>query len=99
MSRIKSIRIGGKKPVGSLTLITLALIFLRAFEVIQCSWWWVFAPMWGPVAIFIIGVLGILAVGTCVEVWNHFAYKRRRNRNVKTAKKWIKDKEDMFSST
>lgn len=50
-----------------LGLICLALVLLKAFKVISISWWWVFAPIWAPTALFlgIMALLGILAVG-CV---------------------------------
>ena len=34
-------------------LLTIIFIFLRAFNVILWSWWWVFAPLWIPVAAYI----------------------------------------------
>lgn len=40
-------------------LLTIIFIFLRAFNVILWSWWWVFAPLWIPVAAYI-AIFGIL---------------------------------------
>ena len=27
-------------------ILTIIFVFLRAFNVISWSWWWVFAPLW-----------------------------------------------------
>jgi hypothetical protein len=45
------------------TLLTIVFVLLKAFDKIDWSWWWVFAPIWLPIA-FIFGIillLGILA--------------------------------------
>lgn len=55
--------------VGFLGLLTLLFIGLKLAGVINWSWWWVLAPLWGGLALgltitlicFIIGVL--LALG------------------------------------
>lgn len=51
----------------------LALIFitLKLTGHIEWSWWWVLAPIWGPLAIIsvILGILGI--VFTVVYVWEN----------------------------
>ena len=81
--RIKSIQIGGRRPIGGLTLITIVLIFLRAFDVIQCSWIWVFAPMWGPVAIVLAVLTGIFIFGLCAAIkedWDDKARARKLRR-------------------
>lgn len=39
----------------------IVLIFLKITNVINCSWLWVFAPLWIPYLIFLIGGL-ILAI-------------------------------------
>jgi len=35
---------------GFLSLLTIAFIVLKLTGVIEWSWWWVLAPLWGPVA-------------------------------------------------
>ena len=44
--------------VGVCNLLGVAFIVLRLCDVIDWSWWWVLAPLWGPLAI----LLAILAV-------------------------------------
>ena len=39
----------------------IVLFFLKITNVINCSWLWVFAPLWIPYSIFLIGGL-ILAI-------------------------------------
>lgn len=42
--------------VGFLSLLTILFIGFKLGEVITWSWWWVLAPMWIPVVIFIVGL-------------------------------------------
>lgn len=41
------------------TALTIVFVLLKAFDKIDWSWWLVFAPMWGPIAL-VFGVLGIM---------------------------------------
>lgn len=44
--------------VGSFpTLLTIAFIVLKLCNVIAWSWWWVFSPLWIPLAIVMLGLL------------------------------------------
>lgn len=36
--------------IGFLGLLTIAFIVLRLTHLIMWSWWWVFAPIWIPIA-------------------------------------------------
>ena len=47
-----------------MTLIFVALMVLKLCGVIDWSWWWVTAPIWGPIVIFIgfLVVIGIIAL-------------------------------------
>lgn len=44
---------------GPLDLVTIAFVILKLCKVIDWSWWWVFSPIWIPLAIII--VIGLLA--------------------------------------
>ena len=50
--------------IGFLGLLTVLFIGLKLTGYIGWSWWWVLAPIWGPVAVvtafFIILLLGVL---------------------------------------
>ncbi len=43
------------KGIGFLGLSTLVLVVLRFTEVIMWSWLWVFAPLWIPALIALLG--------------------------------------------
>lgn len=38
---------------GFLSLLTIVFITLKLTEVIDWSWWWVLAPLWGPASLFL----------------------------------------------
>lgn len=43
-----------KIPVVETALfITLVFIILNGFHIISISWWWIFSPLWIPVALLI----------------------------------------------
>ena len=46
--------------VGFLGLLTLVFITLKLLNVIQWSWWWVLSPIWLPILLAAIIVLGIV---------------------------------------
>ena len=44
--------------VGFFGLLALLFIALKLMGHIDWSWWWVLAPLWGPLAFFAMLVLG-----------------------------------------
>jgi len=48
------------KDVGLLGLLFITLIVLKLCNVIKWSWWWITALLWGPLAIGLIIVAGII---------------------------------------
>ena len=57
-----------KKPLISLTFSPMFIVFLvflvlQLTNVINWSWWWVTAPLWGPVA------LGIGIMVLIIPIW------------------------------
>lgn len=50
----------------SLELLTIAFIVLKLTHVIEWSWWWVLAPTWIPLALFLIVVI-VMAI--YVAIW------------------------------
>ena len=54
----KSITIGG---TGFFNLLFLTFLVLKLTKVIDWSWWWITAPLWGPfgvcVVLFILGAI------------------------------------------
>lgn len=53
-----------KSGVGFLGLLALIFITLKLIRVIQWSWLWVLAPLWGPfvIVLLILAVVGLIAV-------------------------------------
>lgn len=57
-----------KKPLISLTFSPMLIVFLvflvlQLTDVINWSWWWVTAPLWGPLA------LGIGVMVLIIPIW------------------------------
>ena len=55
--------------IGFSGLLTVAFIVLKLCKVISWSWWWVLAPLWISIALWL--VLIIIAVVVCLlgEKW------------------------------
>lgn len=53
-------------------IIFLAFFFAKIFDKIDWSWWWVFSPLWIPLAT-IIGLIAIFAIVSLIvliiELW------------------------------
>lgn len=47
--------------IGLTGLLFLVFLVLKLCKVIDWSWWWVTAPLWGPIALFV-ATLGILFI-------------------------------------
>jgi hypothetical protein len=43
------------------TVLTIVFVLLKAYGKIDWSWWWVFSPLWIPIAIFL-GVMAVIAI-------------------------------------
>ncbi len=55
---------------GFVLLLFLVFLVLKLTEVIDWSWWWVTAPLWGGYAIMVVGIVMIFvatAIATGVE--------------------------------
>ena len=46
--------------LGFLEFLTLIFITLKLTGYINWSWWWVLAPLWGQIAIFIVAFMFLL---------------------------------------
>jgi hypothetical protein len=58
----KNIKIGCVTPLS--VIVFLAFFFAKIFDKIDWSWWWVFSPLWIPLAI----VLSVLILGGIIWV-------------------------------
>ena len=52
-----------KNAFPFLPILTLIFITLKLTGHISWSWWWVTAPLWGGLALFLAFLLGIVLVG------------------------------------
>ncbi len=68
--------ISAPRQFGTSPMFLLLLLFLglKLTNVITWSWWWVMAPLWGPLAvIFIIMTVvffGVLAASGVIALWS-----------------------------
>ena len=42
----------GGGGIGFMSMLAIVFIALKLMKVITWSWWWVLAPLWAPVVIF-----------------------------------------------
>ena len=74
MEDSKKVTIGCISPLT--VIIFLAFFFAKIFDKIDWSWWWVFSPLWIPIAIIILFV-GIVALSyTIICLIDYFNKKR-----------------------
>jgi len=52
----------GSGGIGFCGVLFIAFLVLRLCEVIDWSWWWVFAPLWIPFGLVLAVVLVVLAI-------------------------------------
>lgn len=53
--------------IGFGGLLTIVFIVLKLTKVISWSWWWVTAPLWIPVAIFVVIVIIVFLLNIIVR--------------------------------
>ena len=59
----KSITVGG---TGFFNLLFLVFLVLKLTKVIDWSWWWITAPLWGPIVALIgLAIIGGLFIFVC----------------------------------
>jgi hypothetical protein len=54
--------------IGFCGLLTTLFIALKLTNVITWSWWWILAPMWIPIILFILCLIIIFCVGIVKSV-------------------------------
>jgi hypothetical protein len=45
-----------------LGLLTILFVTLKVTKIISWSWWWIFSPLWTPIALIIIAAIVILII-------------------------------------
>ena len=80
--------------IGFFGLLTIVLITLKLTEVIAWSWWWVLAPLWLPIAIFL-AIIIVSAIVARIATGNSAVKgQKKRKADWKTANT-PEDKEKM----
>lgn len=60
-TKVEQSRNGGIGFLGALAILFIALKLLNITVVASWSWWWVLAPLWGPLALVLaLGVVWFL---------------------------------------
>lgn len=68
-----------KFEMGLSTVLTIIFVILKLCGVLTWSWWFVFAPLWGGVAIFIVVAVLIWLFG-CIAVTIEEKRENKKNR-------------------
>ena len=56
----KSITVGG---TGFFNLLFLVFLVLKLTKVIDWSWWWITAPLWGPIGVCVVLlIIGVILI-------------------------------------
>lgn len=54
--------------IGFCGALFIAFLVMKLCNVITWSWWWIFAPLWGPCAIFLAFAVVIFIVAILVAI-------------------------------
>lgn len=77
----KSVNVSGGISLSGLTFIVF--LVLKLCNVIDWSWWWVTAPLWGPFALLIAGLLVYITIAVIIALVRYCIRKRKENRRGK----------------
>lgn len=77
----KSVRVSGGISLSGLTFIVF--LVLKLCGVIDWSWWWVTAPLWGPFALLIAGLFIYIIVAVIIALVRYCIRKRKEKRHGK----------------
>ena len=70
--------------VRGLAVIFFILFVLKVTDLADISWWWITAPIWGGVALWVATIILLFVGFGLVGVYNRARRKMgRRNRNVR----------------
>lgn len=77
----KSVRVSGGISLSGLTFIVF--LVLKLCGVIDWSWWWVTAPLWGPFALLIAGLFIYIIIAVIIALVRYCIRKRKEKRHGK----------------
>jgi len=55
--------------IGFLGLLTVLFVGLKLTNFIDWSWWWILAPIWAPIIIFLLGGLVVLLIALIAGIF------------------------------
>jgi membrane protein YdbS with pleckstrin-like domain len=77
----KSVRVSSGISLSGLTFIVF--LVLKLCGVIDWSWWWVTAPLWGPFALLIAGLFIYIMIAVIIALVRYCIRKRKEKRHGK----------------
>jgi membrane protein YdbS with pleckstrin-like domain len=77
----KSVNVSGGISLSGLTFIVF--LVLKLCGVIDWSWWWVTAPLWGPFALLIAGLFIYIIIAVIIALVRYCIRKRKEKRHGK----------------
>ena len=77
----KSVRVSLGISLSGLTFIVF--LVLKLCGVIDWSWWWVTAPLWGPFALLIAGLFVYIIIAVIIALVRCCIRKRKEKRHGK----------------
>ena len=77
----KSVRVSSGISLSGLTFIVF--LVLKLCGVIDWSWWWVTAPLWGPFALLIAGLFIYIIIAVIIALVHYCIRKRKEKRHGK----------------
>lgn len=70
----KSVAVFG--GIGLLDLVFVVFLALKLAKIIDWSWWWVTAPLWGQFALAIVASIIILIIVGIIKIYKYFRRKK-----------------------
>jgi len=70
--QVQAVTKASKPSLGFGAILTIIFVLAKILGLLSWSWLWVFAPIWIPMALivlFLLGILGICAFCAAVVVW------------------------------
>lgn len=64
--------------MGFLDALFLVFLVLKLTKVIDWSWWWITAPLWGQVALTITAFVVVIVILIVFRIVDKISYKRKR---------------------
>ena len=77
----KSVR--GSSGISLSGLTFIVFLVLKLCGVIDWSWWWVTAPLWGPFALLIAGLFIYIMIAAIIALVRYCIRKRKEKRHGK----------------